>query len=184
MPNHVLNEIVFRDIDPIQKDAILSHVRSSECDIDFCVLLPIPLNVWQGNVGIQHETAFRKANTALAWCAENWGTKWGAYGLNEGGRYRSIVAENSTLTLIFQTAWRPPYGWLLALWHKTGLPFEYTWLDQGRDTAIAGRFTSYDGDMLSEPWLEATAEEATTRRMHKLLWGVESFENEDEPDHA
>ena len=178
MPNHVITEVVFRNVSKEQRESILAMVASTEQEIDFNTLLPIPLNVWRGSVGIRHEAAFGKENTALDWCRHNWGTKWNAYGLNEGGKYQSVDQSADTLTLTFQTAWSTPCGWLLALWHKSGCPLEYTWLDEGREHAFAGRFTTYEGGMLNEPWLEDEADEATTRRMHKLLWGVESFDEE------
>ncbi len=178
MPNHVITEIVFRNLPKEKLVAILDMASSTEQKIDFSTLLPIPLNVWQGSVSIRHESAFGKENTALDWCRLNWGTKWNAYGLDEGGKYRSVDQSADALTLTFQTAWSTPYGWLLALWHKSGCAFEYTWLDEGREHAFAGRFTTYEDDIRSEPWREDEADEATTRRMHKLMYGVESFDNE------
>ena len=70
-----------------------------------------------------------------------------------------------------------PYGWLLALWHIGELPFDYTWLDEGRGSATTGRFTAY---FRSQPWVEQEATEVEYRRMHKLLWGVEEFTGEDD----
>lgn len=178
MPNHVITEIVFRGVSKEKKAEILAMVSGANSQIDFTTLLPIPLNVWQGSVGRRHEEAFYKENTALDWSRQNWGTKWNAYGLDEGGRYHSIVQVDDRLVLTFQTAWRTPYGWLLALWHKSNVPLEYTWFDEGREHAVAGRFTTYDDDMRGDPWLEAEADEATTRRFHKLMFGVEAFEDE------
>lgn len=180
MPNHVLTEIVFRTTSKEARAKVLELIGGPECEIDFETLLPLPLNVWRGSVGIRHEEAFQKANTGLDWCRENWGTKWNAYGLDEGGKYRSIFQTEEALVLTFQTAWRTPYGWLLALWHKSGCPFEYSWLDEGRSDAFVGRFTAYGDGIRDEPWSEEKADEATTRRLHKLLWGVEQFDDEDD----
>jgi hypothetical protein len=179
MPNHVITEVVFRNVSKEKRAEILAMISGAEREIDFETLLPIPLNVWQGSVGSRHEAAFGKPLTGLDWCRENWGTKWNAYGLDEGDKYRSVDQTPDALTLTFQTAWSTPYGWLLALWHKSGCPFEYTWLDEGRNNAFFGRFTSYDDDMRGEPWSEAEADEATTRRMRKLMFGVETFEEDD-----
>jgi hypothetical protein len=175
MPNHV-TEVVFRGVSLVHQEDILALVRGREADIDFETLLPIPLNVWQGSVGTRHSVF---PDNALDWCRANWNTKWNAYGLDQGGKYRSIDQADDTLTLTFQTAWSTPYGWLLALWHRSGRPFEYTWLDEGRSNAFAGRFTAYSDDFSSEPWTEAEADEETTRRMHKLMWGVEEFPAEE-----
>lgn len=173
MPNHVLTEVIFRNVHAEKQDFILSLVRGPEGMIDFETLLPIPLNVWKGSAGTEHDRAFGKGNIALVWSRESWGTKWNAYGIDQG--YQTICRTESDLILTFQTAWRTPYGWLLALWHRSDVPLEYTWLDEGRSNAFVGRFTSYDDDLRSQPWSETQADDATTRRMHKLLWGVEAF---------
>ena len=176
MPNHVLTEIRFKNIDADQQGAILALCRGAEGPIDFQTLLPIPSNIWQGSVGAHHSVF---PGNALDWARANWSTKWNAYGIDEGGRYQTIATTDDTLTLTFQTAWSTPYGWLLALWHIGELPFEYTWLDEGRSGATAGRFTAYSNDWAEQPWSEEDAPEDEYRRMHKLMWGVERFEDDD-----
>lgn len=176
MPNHVLTEIVFSGVDDRAQSAVLSLVSSPKALVDFEVLLPIPANVWLGNSGRIHTKTFPA--TALDWCASNWSTKWGAYGIDEGGRYQTVARAADTLTITFKTAWRPPYGWLLALWHKAAKPLSYTYLDEGAGSARFGRFTTYDEPWGKEPWTEGDCTPEETRRMHKLLWGVESFDDE------
>lgn len=176
MPNHVLTEIRFKNIDADQQGAILAIIRGHDRPIDFRTLLPIPSNIWQGSVGTRHDVF---PGTALDWCADNWSTKWNAYGIDEGGRYQSIRSTDDTLTITFQTAWSTPYGWLLALWHIGELPFEYSFMDEGAIRAKSGTFTAYSDDFRAEPWTEADADEAEHRRMHKLMWGVEELADED-----
>ncbi|WP_027039087.1 hypothetical protein [Mesorhizobium ciceri] len=176
MPNHVLTEIRFKNIDADQQGAILAIIRGPERPIDFATLLPIPSNIWQGSVSTKHSVF---PGNALDWSRANWGTKWNAYGIDQGGKYQTIAAADDTLTLTFQTAWQTPYGWLLALWHIGELPFEYSWFDEGRGGATIGRFTAYSDEFHSNPWSEEDAPEAEYRRMHKLMWGVEEFEDED-----
>jgi hypothetical protein len=175
MPNHVLTEIRFKNIDADQQGAILALCRGPESPIDFGTLLPIPSNIWQGSVGQKHAVF---PGNALDWARANWGTKWNAYGIDEGGRYKTIATTDDTLTLTFQTAWSTPYGWLLALWHIGELRFEYSYLDEGAISAKVGRFTTYSDGLGDQPWSEEQAPEEEHRRMHKLLWGVERFEDD------
>jgi len=176
MPNHIITEVIFSNVDAAKQADILALVRGKDRAIDFETLLPLPLNCWQGNVGTIHRESF--PSNALDWARQNWGTKWNAYGIDEGGKYQSIVQTDDTLILTFQTAWSTPRGWLLALWHRAGVPLSYSFLDEGYSDAWRGRFTSYDDDMRGEPWSEARAEDAETRRLHKLMYGVESFAEE------
>lgn len=177
MPNHVLTEVVFRDVGSLKQIDILGKVSSRERKIDFEELLPMPLNIWRGNVSSRHEEAF--PGTALDWCSANWGTKWNAYGIDEGGKYESVERTDDSLTLRFQTAWSPPMGWLVALFNSFGLSFEYAYLDEGASHAMSGSFRIGVDKFLGDQWSEAKADEPTHRRMHKLMWGVEEFAAEE-----
>jgi hypothetical protein len=182
VPNHVINEVVFRNVTPEQQRDILATTSGGDSPVSFNTLLPIPLNHWLWSAGTKHEKAF--PGTALDWCRENWSTKWDAYGISDSddGRYNSLVQTDDTLILTFRTAWNAPRGWLCALFNKHNLPIEYTYLSEGSETAHVGLFTPDSGERGSwgAQWDENPADEATTRRMHKLLWGVEEFPDEDE----
>lgn len=178
MPNHVINEVIFRSVTAEQQAAILSKVGSPEASVDFAVLLPIPLNHWQWSVGTKHEEAF--PGNALDWCSANWSTKWNAYGLsdNERGDYQTISHTDDTLTLTFKTAWRAPVGWLCALFNTFNLPIEYRYLSEGSEQGMVGTFAPETSGSWGAQWDEVNADEATGRHLHKLLWGVEEFEDE------
>lgn len=171
MPNHILNEVEI----PLAPQAIMPLVCGDNGEIDFATLLPLPIHFWPGSVGSRHEATF--PGTHLAAATATWGTKWNAYGL-DSGRYRPIVAETARVILTFQTAWRPPMGWIMALWNTLKTDLTVRWLDEGRDAAVVDAF-SYrilaSDDGFGEPWVRAEADDATTRRLHKLLWGVEAF---------
>jgi hypothetical protein len=181
MPNHVITQVIFRNVDADAQAAILAKVSSATAEVDFEVLVPIPLNIWRGSVGTRHEKTFRAGN-ALEWCRENWGTKWNAYGLSEGEGplYSTIARTEDTLTLTFQTAWSTPYGWLVALQNGIGRRFEYRWLDEGATDAFTGYFEPLSDDFRKEPWAEEIADEQMRRHLHKLKWGVEEFPPEDD----
>lgn len=171
MPNHVLTEVVFRGVGSLKQLDILTKVSSKDREIDFDVLLPMPLNIWRGNVSSKHESAF--PGTALDWCAANWSTKWNAYGINQG--YKSIERTDGALTLCFQTAWSPPRGWLVALFNVFRLPLDYTYFDEGASHSVVGSFRIAVDTFGGDQWSEQQADEITHRRMRKLLWGVEEF---------
>jgi hypothetical protein len=167
MPNHVVNEIIFRDITEEQHAAITRAALNAAGDVDFSILLPIPLNAWMGNVGSNHQAAFHL--TALDWCRDHWGTKWNAY--HQGG----AVFSDGTLTITFETAWRPPYGWLAALFNTVEIGFQHNWLDEGAERGVVGMFSTNPGDVLSHiGWREEPADDLMHRRLMVLHWGEET----------
>ncbi|UVO33992.1 hypothetical protein KUL72_20995 [Bradyrhizobium arachidis] len=178
MPNHCINEIIFRNVDVAAQEAILAKVRNQDGEIDFGVLVPKPLNLWDGGVGSLHEKKFRQ--TGLDWARENWGTKWNAYGIDEGCKYQSIAQGDDTLTLTFQTAWGPPYPWIAALFNFFQRPIEHNWLDEGESRGHSGTFDYQQYVKGFGGWDEVDADDAMQKHLHKLLWGVEEFP--DEPD--
>lgn len=164
MPNHITNEIIFRDITDEQHAAISAATLNAEGEVDFKILLPVPINAWMGNVGSNHQAAFKL--TALDWCTEHWGTKWNAYS------HRQPVYEGGTLTLVFDTAWRPPYGWLAALFNTVNISFDHNWLDEGAEDGVIGRFAvTPDGLFSLIEWKERPAEPEETHRLSVLKWG-------------
>lgn len=172
MPNHVLNELVFRDISEEAKDKIVSAIVDENEDVDFSILVPIPKNVWMGNVGQRHEKAFKR--TGLDWMRENWGTKWNAYST------QPVEWSEGVLTIIFETAWSPPYPWLAAVFNTLAIPFDHNWLDEGCARGVCGKFTpNPTSDYRIDEWREEPCDDATQRRLHKLHWGVEEFPEEE-----
>jgi hypothetical protein len=166
MPNHCINEMIFRGVDGAAQDRILAAACDADGKVDFQILVPIPLNVWRGNVGSDHERAFKI--TRLDWARDNWGTKWNAYS------HHPVERTGDTLTLRFQTARRPPYPWLAAVFNHLGLPFDHNWIEEGGGDGTAGRF-EIDGRWGQE-WTEAPASPELHRHLHKLLWGVEEID--------
>ncbi len=171
MPNHVINEVVFRDLSDTLVDKIASRtVDRLTKHVDFSILLPIPINCWMGSVSMADERAFK--NTALDWCTQNWGTKWNAYGAHNG-----VEHTPSALTLRFDTAWRPPYGWLAALLNTFHLSFQHNWLSDGEAQSYAGQFVYQPGHAMGDfDWREAPAPPDLRAHLHLLRWGVASFE--------
>ena len=171
MPNHIINEIIFHNVNKEKQSELLASLCNAEQKVDFEILVPIPLNVWMGSVGTRHEKAFRR--TALDWSRDNWGTKWNAYSHKEN------KATESTLILTFETAWAPPYPWLAAVFNHFKIGFEHNWLDEGRERGIHGVFDwSKMNVFLGDPWTEIEADDELQKHLHFLHWGCESFEEE------
>lgn len=176
MPNHITNEIIFRNVDAAKRAELLASLCGADGRVDFNVLVPAPLNMWWGSTGKKHEDAFRQ--THLDWARHNWGTKWNAYD------HMPIEQTEDTLTLRFDTAWRPPYGWLAAIFNKFVISFEHNWLDEGADRGVSGIFNAdfHRDDMRGDPWNETPATDDMQRHLHKLKWGVEEFKDDDETE--
>lgn len=183
MPNHVINEVIFRNVDAERQTTILAMIKNETGEIDFGVLVPKPLNIWDGSTGSNHEKKFKRIG--LDWARDNWGTKWNAYGQDQGGKYQSIAQTDDTLTLTFQTAWSAPYPWLAALFNFFKLPFDHNWFDEGHSRGVCGKFDyqAYLTD-LGTAWAETDADDEMQKHLHKLLWGVEEFPDEPDDDEA
>lgn len=177
MPNHVINEVLV-------KGAVIEELRgialNDEDYIDFELLLPRPLNYWQGNEGAEHEKNF--PGLGMQWAEVNWGTKWNAYGQGNSN-YRSVVQSEAGVVLTFKTAWSFPRGWVTALFNKTQKELNCAWLSEG---GWAGYSETFKIDAVGEyrdiRWSKDRIEDGSSehKRLHKLLWGVEEFPEEDE----
>jgi len=174
MPNHVINELIF-NVGPEDQARVRSAALNSDGNVDFSVLVSPPLNLWAGNIGRDHEKAFGR--TSLDWNRTNWGTKWNAYDM------RPVEADDAKLILRFETAWSPPYPWLAALMNHLNLPFDHNWMSEGGSPPRHGefRFTARFGNIGPE-WSETDADEALSRHLHKLMWGVEKFDDDEQQD--
>lgn len=174
MPNHCINELIFRNVDAGAQAQILAKTCGADHKVDFNILVPAPLNMWWGSAGAIHERTFRQ--THLEWARQNWGTKWNAYD------HEPIEQTDDTLTLRFQTAWGPPYPWLAAVFNSLNLSFDHNWLSEGGAPATHGRFDMAEDSAFGIRWKEEEAADEMQRHLHKLLWGVEEFEDDATPD--
>lgn len=177
MPNHVVNELVWRGITDAQRAELLANIVNADGRVDFSILVPQPLNIWAGSVGVAHEKAF--GDTALDWSRRNWGTKWNAYSC------LPIEQTEGELRIVFETAWRPPYPWLAALLNRFKLGFQHGWHDEGCTLARVGHFEWRDDGRSCDDgphWREDVAGDADQRRLFKLQWGVETSAERDAGD--
>lgn len=173
MPNHVINEVRIckTSIDDMRGIAI-----NDEGFVDFSLLLPIPLNYWQGHERTEHEKHF--PGLGMKWSRDNWGTKWNAYGQDDNGAPTSVTQDGEDVILTFQTAWAFPRGWVSALFNKTGKDLKCAWFSEGGSAAHNEVFTVRSaGDFRSLSWDIYPIKDGSIehKRLHKLLWGVEEF---------
>ena len=172
MPNHVTSEIIFRDVSPADQDAILAKVCNGEGRVDFEILVPLPLNLWLGNQGADHEKAFGE-RLGMTWTRENWGTKWNAY------QSRTVERTGDTLTIVFDTAWSPPFPWLAAVFNHFKRSFDHNWLNEAADWSVEGKFKWTPDAVMGIEWSEERANRETHERLHILRWGCAKFEDEE-----
>jgi hypothetical protein len=171
MPNHVTSEVIFLDVAAEKRKAIRDKCVNGAGRIDFEILLPTPINSWRWSASSAHEKTF--PYVALDWCTKNWGTKWNAYGKQR------IISDADTLTLHFDTAWRPPYGWLLAIFNTFEVSFDHNWLDEGAERGVSGKWRFDEtGKDFSDPWIEKPCDDEMQKHLHVLRWGVESFDED------
>jgi hypothetical protein len=82
MANHVTNFITFKNV-PIERlNQILETIKNDEegiGTIDFNKIIPMPDNVFKGNIGPANREEYGEDNW-LDWSVANWNTKWNAFG--------------------------------------------------------------------------------------------------------
>lgn len=129
MPNHVTNILVVSG-DEKQRQAMFEAIKSDEHglgSIDFNKVIPMPENIFRGNLGQAEREQYGTANW-YDWSIANWGTKWNSYGYgNPGDR----VKDFDGATLAFDTAWSSPQPVIATLAEKfPALHFSHKWADE------------------------------------------------------
>lgn len=158
MPNHVVNEVVFRDVDQATQERLLAECCNGQGEVDFSILMPIPDNV-QGDT------------ERLTWCNTYWGTKWNAI------VSRPVERTDDTLTLRFDTAWSPPFSWLAAVFFELEVDFDHNWLEESADRGVEASFIHGHGTAPIEvepsnwSYIETECSDSTQRRLYELLFG-------------
>ena len=156
MPNHVTNKLVITGSDEQIHDFVSKvNVKTEDGDdgFDFNGLVPTPAELkdttapstvvpddqyaslvaegtpLHGKISQSRANHLMKTYGATDWydwCCANWGTKWGAYDVNDWN-----VCENEAV-VTFNTAWSPPTEFLInASKLYPHLQFKNTYCDEG-----------------------------------------------------
>ena len=126
MPNHVTNRIIiYAEDNRVQE--ILEAIKSDEIglgSIDFDKIIPMPDNIFRGNLG-QKEMEQYGENNWYDWSVANRGTKWGAYG------YDHFFPYEDGNTIEFLTAWSRPEPVIVKLSQMfPDAQFQHAWADE------------------------------------------------------
>ena len=154
MPNHVTNYIEFHGKQE-NIDKVMELIKGEKSCIDFEKIIPMPENIYQGNLG-PDERKLYGSNNWYDWSINHWGTKWNAYDT-------SCDKENNTVT--FDTAWSCPLPVLDALAEicsKHGVCFTGMWADEDCGCNVGIFESDCDGDeyWFSYEYMENNSHEA------------------------
>ena len=134
MPNHITSIVRIkdeRDLEDYDKQEagfkkFADKFRTKESDFDFNAVVPMPANIFRGDLG-EKERKEHGANNWYDWAVANWGTKWNSYDVVyiEEAKYIEMLVK-------FETAWAPPIPVLEAI-ADLGYRVDYSWVDEGDD---------------------------------------------------
>ena len=99
MPNWTYNTVVFEGNEK-QLETLKTMLKSDENDFDFNNIIPMPKNIFRGNLGREEEEKYGK-NNWYDWSIANWGTKWNSVGTR-------VELKDGSLYYTFDTAWDCP----------------------------------------------------------------------------
>ena len=99
MPNWTANNVLFVGKEK-QLKTLKDMLKSDENDFDFNNIVPMPKNIFRGNLGREEEEKYGK-NNWYHWSINNWGTKWNAVGTR-------VELNGGSLYYTFDTAWDCP----------------------------------------------------------------------------
>ncbi len=150
MPNHVTNRIKITG-DPDTVKHILNKIKSDEFGVgtvDFEKIIPMPENIFRGNLGLRERKLYGK-NNWYDWSVANWGTKWNAYGFDPNIDY------SKEKEIRFLSAWSAPHPVIARLAEMfPSVKFEHKWADE--DIGMnCGRRVYYDGERIEEYYPES-----------------------------
>lgn len=159
MPNYVTNII---SMDGSKEDIVKCcefvcgiDEDGHENNFDFEKIIPMPPNIYRGNLSSEDEEKYGKENCWYHWSIKNWGTKWNACDAdNDGDGY-----------IIFLTAWSAPIPIFKALSKKfPKITFNIRYADEdfgsncGEITAKNGKLSVYNPDDQTQEAFDLAAE--------------------------
>lgn len=159
MPNWVKTEITFCNVSDSEFADIVSKYGSDNGPIDFEKIIPMPENIFRGN--LTHEDRFVKYrdNNWYDWSCDNWGTKWNA---------RWPEADYFNHTIMFDTAWSFPSPVIDKLAELTGREIIAQYADEDFGYNV-GQVHYYEDGQIEEAEIAEDSDEAWEIVTH--LWG-------------
>ena len=150
MPNHITTRIKITG-DPEAVKRVLNKIKNDEFGmgtIDFEKIIPMPKNIFKGNLGVRERELYGN-NNWYDWSIANWGTKWNAYGFDPNTDY------SKEKELKFLTAWSAPHPVIAKLSEMfPSVKLEHEWADE--DIGMnCGRHVYYDGERIEEYYPES-----------------------------
>ena len=133
MPNHIYNVVHF-DCGEDRLQEILEAIQHDHFgpgSIDFNKLIPMPDDVYQGNLGAREMREHPGTKNWYGWSVENWGTKWNAYDFE----YLPKIKDG----IVFNTAWSSVPAIVQKISEKfPDVGIEYAWADEdfGSNTGL------------------------------------------------
>ena len=150
MPNHITTRIkITGDSEAVKR--VLNKIKNDEFGmgtIDFEKIIPMPKNIFKGNLGVRERELYGN-NNWYDWSVANWGTKWNAYGFDPNTDY------SKEKELKFLTAWSAPHPVIAKLSEMfPSVKLEHEWADE--DIGMnCGRHVYYDGERIEEYYPES-----------------------------
>jgi hypothetical protein len=167
MPNWVTTKITLTGADKDIEDVLAMVNGGENQEFDFEKLIPMPDNIYQGNLGMEEREKYG-INNWYDWSIYNWGTKWNACHCDVGGN-----------EIFFDTAWsvcEPVLAKFAELCHNHNLTFNGCFLDEDYGGGNAGFFEcGYQGEF-NIWWIEDTdVHNGELKDIILELWGEDTL---------
>ena len=137
MPNWVKNVISVTDVKAIS--GCLTRNESGEVEYDFEKVVPMPEEIYKGNLGKEEWKKYGCDNW-YDWSILNWGTKWNAHDYHRIDKY----------TFAISTAWSTPEPFIKALSRKYNCEVSVKYADEDIGNNC-GSYTYFEGE-LDDEW--------------------------------
>lgn len=169
MPNWVATVVNFEG-NTEDINTIFNLIKGSEdCVFDFNTLVPMPDNIYTGNLGMAEREQYGK-NNWYDWSIGNWGTKWNACNPNRYGN-----------SLEFDTAWSfasPIMTALAELCGKHNVTFSGYFCDEDWGSDNKGTFNSFDDGTLNyEYYCSGDLKDEGVKEILVNCYGEECYED-------
>lgn len=167
MANFVMNKIEFSGEQKCV-EKVLSFIRGDESDeqyIDFNKIIPMPDNIFRGDLGAKEREIYGN-NNWYDWSKGHWGTKWNAF--------NQTIEDN---TICFYTSWSMPYPIyekLAKICYENNVTFEGEWVNEDW-SSDSGSFETMEDVLIKCD--DETEEEHRVRCIS--LCGIDPMEDEE-----